>query len=399
MFRIRPVLATLLVILQLVIYAPGGRGDERARVLGELIFLEIPAHLPAKEVRALLDNREQAMDFALSYFDCTLTSEPTVRIGITLLGGGELAGIAACYNLSLREYLTLPSLVEAEELSGCYGEVHLVTDRCWEIRSTALAEGIAGYVDSEYRQDATYHEVALGLLARGELRPLESLLKVHLSRRPTAQDQLAIQSGGASFVAFLMDRFGIDDLEEFSSLCWKATPLLEEDTQRLFGRSLSQLENEWHAHVEQNASASAHACALFVDAVAQRLSGPEAVANEIDELWVYGRPLKISHSEVCEAVLPNLTELAREILFAASNEEADTAFEKHQAALHEGERLFAEWLAAAEAFRLALVGERDRDEVAQLLNRAEAGYLAVGDYNMLEAVHTAWDELVKNAEP
>ena len=396
-------LRTVLVVSSLLLFALCflATADEDHRVLhGDRITLSVPATLSEAAAQALLQDRELALEYAESFLGCSTADTPlNVEVSFSLFGG-------TCGAFTLRNLMVFPlSFARQDRFNatgsiphtelGCHEETHIVAALCWGGYAThAMTEGLAVYMDRAYRGGATYQEVALGLLERGDLSSLQAMLQAQLSTHPATNNTALIYNGGASFVAFVLDVYGLDALREFYWRSCLPTAYLEDYAQRIFGRSLAELDSEWKEHLEQEADAIPYAAALCLEAWDRKYSRLGGLQAQLGDLASGPEPALLGRSEVCESVNTRLNALAEEILFAATDQEADAAVERHQAELEEGELLLTKWLAAAEAFKAALDSE-DPETSLQLLDHAEAGYLAVGDYTMLEAVQIARTEILE----
>ena len=366
--------------------------DEDSRVLhGDRITLSVPVSLTEAAAQALLEDRELALEYVESVLGCSTADTPLdVEVSFSLFGG-------TCGAFTLRNLIVFPlssarqdrfnttGSIPHTEL-GCHEETHIVAALCWGYGAHAMIEGLAVYMDRAYRGGSIYQEVALGLLESGDLPSLQSMLQAQLSIHPATNNSTLIYNGGASFVAFVLDVYGLDALREFYWRSCLPTAYLEDYAQRIFGRSLDELDTEWKEYLERKAVATRYGAALCLEAWDRQYALLGDLQAQLGDLASQPEPAVIGRSETCESVNTHLYGLSEEILFAENDQVADAAYETFLIALEDSRRLLAEWLAAAEAFKEPLDGEADRHTTLQLLERAIAGYLAVGDHTMIDFV-------------
>ena len=397
---------TVLLVSSLVLFLLSSlaTADEDLRVLhGDRITLSVPITLSEAAAQALLEDRELALEYAELFLGCS-TADTPLEVDVSFSLFGRVPGAMTLLNRILfplsfarQDRFNATDPIPHTEL-GCHEETHIVAALCWGHGAHAMTEGLAVYLDRSYRGGAIYQEIALGLLERGGLPSLLALLQAQLSTHPAANNSVLIYLGGASFVAFVLDVYGLDALREFYWRSSLPAVYLEDYAQRIFGRSLDELDAEWKEYLERKAKATRYGAALCLEAWDRKYTRLGGLQAQLGNLASSSDPAVLGRSEVCESVNTRLNALAEEILFAENDQVADAAYEKYLTALADSERLLAEWLAAAEAFKEAL-GCEDSEESLRQLNRAEAGYAAVEDHAMVEAVHTARDELLATAQP
>ena len=370
---------------------------------GDRITLSVPITLSEAAAQALLEDRELALEYAELFLGCS-TADTPLEVDVSFSLFGRVPGAMTLLNRILfplsfarQDRFNATDPIPHTEL-GCHEETHIVAALCWGYGAHAMVEGLAVYMDRAYRGGAIYQEVALGLLESGDLQSLQSMLQAQLSTHPSANNSALIYSGGASFVAFVLDAYGLDALREFYWRSCLPTAYLEDYAQRIFGRSLDELDTEWKEYLERKAKATRYGAALCLEAWDRQYALLWDLQTQLGDLANGSEPAVLGRSEGCESVNTHLYGLSEEILFAENDQAADAAYEMYLTALADSEGLLSEWLAAAEAFKEALDSE-DPEVALQLLDRAEAGYLAVGDHAMLEAVHAARDELLATAQP
>ena len=391
----RPRTALLVSFLVLLALCSLASADEARYVIeGDRITLKVPVSLSAEAAQALLEDRELALAYVESVLGCSTADTPlNVEVSFSLFGGTP--GAFTLHNLIVfplsfarRDRFESKGTIPHTEL-GCHEETHVVAALCWGWGTHAMTEGLAVYLDRAYRGGAIYLEVALGLLERGDLPSLQSMLQAQLSTHPATNNSTLIYQGGASFVAFVLDVYGMDALREFYWRSCLPTAYLEDQAQRIFGRSLAELDAEWQEYLAAKGTATRYAAAMCLEAWDRQYAVLGELQAQLGSLADTSEPAVLGRSEPCEAVNSRLNELAKEILFAQTDQQADTASNAHQTAIEESKHLLGEWLTAAEAFQEFHDGNGDTEELAQLLDRAEAGYLAVGDHTMVEAVRAA----------
>jgi len=379
-----PIAITLAVFLMTILPAFACAAQESAVLRGERITLIYPSVLSPETAALLLENRERALAYAESALDGTVNDPITVTIRASLFGGGADNSILFDLPLRMLERFEATGSVPATTL-GCHEETHVVANASWSTSAcTALTEGLAVFVDGQYRGGTSYHLATLGLLARGELPLLGRLLDRVWAPRLTATGIMTLYYGGASLVAFLIDSYGIDALRTFYELTWLPSSYIAEDVSRLYGCSLSEFEAAWHAYVLDATGGRALAAELFVEAVVLQ-SGLYGLMTSLEQMRVRS-PAAVGRSAVCERILDVLRSRLGAIHDAADNLTAESAYVLYRGAVTSSEKLVSTWLRAANAYVAALGLEAGSTEYLRLLIEAEEGYTIVEDQLMLDRV-------------
>lgn len=122
-----------------------------------------------------------------------------------------------------------------------------------------LSQGVATWIAGEYwarmRGWQSIDEGARILLAEAEHRPLTS----YSSYETCFEERVEVYTVWASFVGYLIDRFGLETLsdyfEEINSQGDSrriGNPDLAPSSQAIYGRTLDELDSEWRLHIGAN---------------------------------------------------------------------------------------------------------------------------------------------------
>ncbi|MEE8593994.1 MAG: hypothetical protein V3T03_07705 [Candidatus Bipolaricaulota bacterium] len=387
--RMTALIIALAILATAIIPTTTCLAQQREMLRGDRITLLYPSSLSPLIAERFLNNREQALVFAESALGSKVDERITVSIYTSLFPGGGVAFIASIefhLSLSLLEQFEAPGSVPATTL-GCHEETHIVAYYAsWGTAATAMKEGLAVYLDGQYRGGATYHLTTLGLLSRGEIPPLDRLLRRVMAPRSSVTDIAAIYSGGASFVAFIIDSYGMETLRAFYAVSWRPLSYLAEDVLKLFGQSLAELEAEWHDYVRRETRGRTYAAELLIDTSID-LSVLINLMGSVEQMVLLDTPA-VGRSPLCEQIAQQLYEHRRAVYEAGDDTAVEWAYLRYRAALVFGGKLLATWLSAAEAYTQALSLEGNEPEIQRLLNIALAGYSAVEDTIMLDHVCT-----------
>lgn len=380
--RVRAHRSYAVLLVAILAGSIGCLGQTGAVLHGDRITLIYPPFLSANIAAALLDGRERALAYVEATLEGTVDERITATIHATLLESNADSTIR--FNLPIRvlEEIASRPTVSAKML-GCHEETHVVAYVTWGRACVAMTEGLAVVLDALYRGGATYHLVTLGLLACGELPRLDQLLRRVWAPRLSVLDIVVLYSGGASFVSFLLETYGIDALRTFYSASRLPAAFLEAHTAVLFGRSLAELEAEWHAAILSKGQGAVQTGKLFLDALVRQYE-QSLLISQLEALWEQVPPA-VGRSATCERIPDTLNRSLRGIREAADGTAAEWAYLEHYSLLVSSRRLLTTWLAAAASYTEAL-DTTDKHTRARLLRDAAAGYEAVGDTRMLDRV-------------
>ena len=143
---------------------------------------------------------------------------------------------------------TVQAVVYNDSLNalGAHEDLHLVAAHLWgrdHNYEAWLDEGLAVYADDHWR-GYPLHGVCKSLLANGKLIPIQSLLAKGWNR--LYPDMVTYPELG-SFVKFLYEKYGMGAVKA----TWQQGSA---QMPRVFGKSLSELEQEWRSTIESDAS-------------------------------------------------------------------------------------------------------------------------------------------------
>ncbi|MEW6738071.1 MAG: hypothetical protein AB1489_42745, partial [Acidobacteriota bacterium] len=121
--------------------------------------------------------------------------------------------------------------------SGSHEFCHVLAVNSWGKAEIWINEGLAVYSDDNWH-GYKLHELSKHLLLKGELIPLEKIVK-DFRKYPT----LITYPESGSFVKFLCEEYGMNKVKEM----WKKGA---SHIPKIFDKSLKELEKEWHNIIE-----------------------------------------------------------------------------------------------------------------------------------------------------
>ncbi|MFB6214591.1 MAG: hypothetical protein ABEI54_01860, partial [Candidatus Bipolaricaulia bacterium] len=149
-----------------------------------------------------------------------------------------------------------------------------------------LSEGLVSALDFAHRPEGVIdpHLVSKGLILANQFRSLDVLIK--LTRmgltRPDRMKYLYWQGG--SFVAFLIDEYGLEKFKEFYKTDYITLTLHpDEAAGKIFGKSISQLEKEWTDFLEGYAPGEERRAKLFLQAWEDRAGSK--IYEQLVKIW------------------------------------------------------------------------------------------------------------------
>ena len=408
----------LFIIAVLVLAALTVNGSPWATqvVSGPRVLLNCPSFLSLEATRSLLEDRERALAFAEEVLGGQLFRRLIVTIEPTLLTSAASAehtdgGGAITFRIPV------PALERFEsdgispfDFAGCHEEVHAVANHLWlgnEYGTLAtLREGVAVYVEELRRGTAQHHAIAGTLHASGQLDDLDHLLGTRPVDDPAEIIQLNTYYGGASFVEFVIDRYGMERLSELYGVEWMRWDIRNPDDGfiqaapgdeilRICGKTLTVVNAEWQTWVAAHSTGSPADAEIFLQAYTSDITVLKTAIAELEEYWNTSPFHLVGPSslavELCEAVTNAVFRLAS--LRGAVLAEAYAIFCDR---LDRMNGLLAAWLGAIHAFEEALERTRsdvDPAEFIDLLEAAEAGYALVDDEYMARQAAARLSEL------
>jgi len=253
------------------------------------------------------------------------------------------------------------------------------------------------YVEELRRGTDLHHAIAGALQASGQLDNLDGLLGTRSVDDPAEVIQLNTYYGGASFVQFVIDRYGMQRLSELYGVEWMRWDIRNPDAGfiqadpgdeilRIYGKSMTVINAEWHTWVAAHSTGSPADAQLFLQAYTSDITVLKTAIAELERYWNTSPFHLVGPSslvvELCEAVTDAVFRLAS--LRGAVLAEAYAAFCDR---LDRMNGLLAAWLDAIHAFEEAtalLDAGEPPERGLGLLRVAEAGYAAVEDSEMLK---------------
>ncbi len=362
------------------------------------ISLHYPATMSEEAAERLLADREAALAYAEDMLGCEVGHRITFIVVASMFGssgGSRGSSTHVEYGLSLRslqEFESDPAI--SPRNLGCHEEVHAVVDACWGRKSFALNEGLAVYIDASYRSDSDNGLIARGLLERNLLPSVASLPRLYLTfNRFNMGNYLTIYKGSASLVEYLISTYGMAAFLEFYLASGSELDLAEASV-NLYGRSLSQLESDWHAHIRTETDGRELAAKLCVETF-----------TPASELWEISAALRtmaqknprvFGRSDVYEKALDTRNASIDALQAATTDLEAKSAYQSYLCVEKQVVYACETWLKAATTYHSFLESRSALSipEQSQLLRQAHDEYCIVGDELMVERVKERLDALL-----
>ncbi len=378
-------------------------------VSGPHIVLNYPSLIGPEAARSLLAERERTLAFAEEVLGGQLFRRLIITIEPTLLTSAGLSEPTEGGG-AITFYVPVDALERFErdgtspfDFVGCHEEVHAVANHLWPVGQfgtlAALSEGLAVYVEELHRGAGLHHSIAGALQASGRLYEVGRLLEESSWDAPVRVVHLNVYYGGASFVDFLIERYGMEAFSEIYGVEWirwdarhpedgpvKADPT--EEILRIYGKTVAEIDAEWQPWVASHATGTISDAEIFLQAFASDIESLDADVAELEAYWATSPLRLVGPSSLVAGLYKGITDAlyALSDLHGTALEEAYSAF---RTSLDRLEALLAEWLDAIRALEeaLALIDAGEAPEqVAELLESAEASYAAVGDTGMLDRV-------------
>jgi len=244
-------------------------------------------------------------------------------------------------------------------------------------------------IDFCSRPRTTYnpHLFSKGLALEDELMPIESLFLQRFDPLlPALRITLYTYVESASFVLFLIDRYGLEKLKQLNRASGLPLSMFEEQVPKIYGQGLADLEQDWHWFLEsyavgQEARARHFARAMFdfSDRVVDSLS-------ELEDYWKRSPFELVSPSKQVSEEYRTLTSILVALGSLVDRQitasEADEAFEAFAQVLTEFESSLTHWLDAIQMFESVLslvLDSPDYEDVITRLEEAQVLYRQVGD--------------------
>lgn len=358
------------------------------------IVLRYPDIMPEEAASALLENRRAALEFVEDFLQVKLEKPLTIQVNVSLIAtAGE---VIASLQPEILFHIPFYRLQGASPLSegNAHEETHVVATHAWSPPLCRfLGEGIAVAIDFCSRPRTTYnpHLFSKGLALMDELMPIESLFLQRFDPLlPAPRIALYTYVESASFVLFLIDRYGLEKLKQLNEVSGLPLSMFEEQVCKIYDQGFADLEQDWLLFLEgyavgQEARARHFAQAMFdfSDRVVDSL-------NELEEYWKRSPFQLVSPSKKISDEYGILTRL----LVALGNfsdqgitsSEADEAYEAFEKALTAVESSLTLWLRAIQMFESVLnliVDVPDYEDVIAKLEEAQTLYRQVGNNGMV----------------
>ena len=122
--------------------------------------------------------------------------------------------------------------------------IHVLLNHSLGPTIALLGEGIAVYLSGSWQRKKV-HAVARDLLAKNELIPIESIVDTHRFR---AQPDAVTYPEAGSFVGYLVERYGIENLKKIYPYPSSRTTAQQfaGRLENVYKKNLRELEREWH---------------------------------------------------------------------------------------------------------------------------------------------------------
>jgi len=354
------------------------------------IILRYPEIVPEEAARALLENRRRALEFVEGFLQVQLEKPLTIQVNVSLIA--HAGGVFFSFQPEILFHIPYYRLQGASPLSegNAHEETHVVATHAWSPPLCRfLGEGMAVAIDFCSRPRTTYnpHLFSKGLALMDDLMSIESLFLQRFDPPlPALHITLYTYVESASFVLFLIDRYGLEKLKQLNRASGLPFSMFEEQVSKIYGQGLADLEQDWLLFLEgyavgQEARARHFAQAMFdfSDRVVDSL-------NELEEYWKRSPFQLVSPSKQVSEEYRTLTNmlvaLGRFVDRHITSSEADEAYEAFAQALTEFEASLTRWLDAIQMFERVLgliLGSPDCEDVITGLEEAQVLYRQVGD--------------------
>jgi len=365
------------------------------------IVLRYPNIMPEETARTLLENRRAALEFVEEFLQTRLEQPLEITINVSLLTSSGSAWFSrsptVIYNFS---FLHLQS---DEWRSGrglaVHEIIHVVDLYQWTLAANlALREGLAVAGDVAARPSVLLdpHLVCKGLLIENVLIPVDDLLAMNDRLSLTfAENQSIIYQEGASFVRFLLAKYGLSRFREFYKHSYLPVTSLHEEACQTYGKDLSSLEKEW-LRLLRGYVPEEHLRAIYIaEAVRKVDMRIGSLVQQLEGYWKRAPFELVSPSEKVQkehdTFLDSMVILGRPSDDGGNADAPAEALAAYNRAVAELDASLSTWLKAIRTFEetLGSMSTADVDNYGSLIGRLEEAwgrYQHVGDDGTAERV-------------
>lgn len=363
---------------------------------GTKITLIYPSYADHSVIQSFMKRREGELAIAEDLLGNKVSSPVVIRIDPVLISGG--AGFS---NLDKFHY-TVPYCI----LSGIYETSQFFYQNCSGARETGvhemthllakrklnplvppfLAEGLTVAMDFTYRpKDAVDpHLATKGLLLLDEFRPLNELLKLTRRGLTWSDQKKHFYWQGGSFVAFLIDEYGLEKFKEFYKTDYITLTLRSDEAiEGIYGKSIPQLEKDWTDFLESYAPGEEKRARVFLQTWEDRTGS--RLYQRLVKIWEENQFELIGYSSKAYRLTREM-HCARISLGNLSGPPTDQVLNTYLEADKETKELLETWLKAAELYKSSRedVGSSKvkAEETLSQLRKARDLYLKAGDNYM-----------------
>jgi hypothetical protein len=370
---------------------------------GRRITLIYPDYADHSVIQSFMKRREDELANAEDLLDLKISSPVEIRIDPVLISGG--AGFS---NLDKFHY-TVPYCI----LSGIYETSQFFYQNCSGARETGvhemthllakrklnplvppfLAEGMSEAMDFAHRSKDVVdpHLASKGLLLLAEFRLLNGLLKLTRTGLTWPDQKKHLYWQGGSFVAFLIDEYGLEKFKEFYKTDYITLTLHPDEVAgEIYGKNILQLEKDWKNFLEGYAPGEEKRARIFLRAWEDRLG--TKIYEQLVKVWEEYPFELIGYSSRAYRLTREI-HCARTDLGNLSGPPAEVAQKEYLEANQEAKELLETWLRAAELYERA---KKEMDDPSVPLERylsrlreVRSLYSTAGDNYMARKVSVA----------
>lgn len=387
-------LVLILGTTHILLHATESFGGDR-RLESDRIILHYLTIISEENARALLKDRIRALEFVEDFLQIRFEGTLEVTVNPVLIAGTAHAFPCPPYTIvcGVPLYrLTTFGRVYEHGLE-VHEEVHIVAGQQWTtIAAVALKEGLAVAVDfvSWSPNVIDIHLISKGLKQIGKLLLFDELLSINENSIMFALSAINVYYEGASFIYFLISKYGIEPFAQFYRLSWMPISTLKQKIHQIYGKELSTLEEEWHQFLEEYAPGQERRGEYAVEAIMNRGPALSQFLKQLESYWE-DAPFKLVSPSAkvyreYDALLGSLIKLASPRAEEAGPEVARKDYEFYQSALATMKNSLATWLEAIQTFEAVLNSIPKRSDYGVISNELEeiqALYREVGDEGMV----------------
>jgi hypothetical protein len=201
-----------------------------------------------------------------------------------------------------------------------------------------------------------------------EFRPLNELLKLTRRGLTWSDQKKHLYWQGGSFVAFLIDEYGLEKFKEFYKTDYITLTLRSDEAiEGIYGKNILQLEKDWKNFLEGYAPGEEKRARIFLRAWEDRLG--TKIYEQLVKVWEEYPFELIGYSSRAYRLTREI-HCARTDLGNLSGPPAEVAQKEYLEANQEAKELLETWLRAAELYERAKK-EMDDPSVSLKVKRSE----------------------------